>query len=98
MHLSAQGEVVAYAKVMSETKAIAKTLDEIASHIENGSKYDGKIWIGHSDYIYSANKIVEELKKAYPKASIKVFDIGPVVASHCGPGTLSVYFWGATRV
>ena len=97
MHLDANGKVVAYAKVMSETKAIAKTLEEISSRIDNGSEYDGKIWIGHSDYIYCANKVVEELKKAYPKASIKVFDIGPVVASHCGPGTLSVYFWGASR-
>lgn len=97
MHLNAQGRVVAYAKVMSETKAIAKTLEEIANTIENGSEYDGKIWLAHSDYIYSANKIVEELKKIYPKADVRIFDIGPVVASHCGPGTLSVYFWGAPR-
>ena len=97
MHLNGNGKMVAYAKVMSETKAIAKTLEEIAAKIDKGSDYDGKLWLGHSDYIYSANKMVEELKKAYPKADIRVFDIGPVVASHCGPGTLSIYFWGATR-
>ena len=98
MHLNGNGKMVAYAKVMSETKAIAKTLDEIAAKIDNGSDYDGKIWLGHSDYIYSANKMVEELKKAYPKANIRVFDIGPVVASHCGPGTLAIFFVGKTRV
>lgn len=97
MHLDAQGKIVAYAKVMSETKAIAKTLEEIAAKIKNGSDYDGKIWLGHSNYISSANKMVEQLKIAYPKASIRVFDIGPVIASHCGPGTLSIYFWGAMR-
>ena len=97
MHLNGQGKIIAYAKVMSESKAIAKTLEEIAAKIDNGSDYDGKLWIGHSDYISSATKIVEELKVAYPKANIKIFDIGPVIASHCGPGTLSVYFWGATR-
>ena len=97
MHLNSEGKIIAYAKVMSETKAIAKTLDEIAKKIDNGSDYDGKLWIGHSDYIYSANKIAEELKKAYPKASISIFDIGPVIASHCGPGPLAIFFWGATR-
>ena len=97
MHLNNNGKIVAYAKVMSETKAIAKTLDEIAAKIDKGSEYDGKLWLGHSDYISSATKMVEELKKAYPKASIRIFDIGPVVASHCGPGTLAIFFWGATR-
>lgn len=97
MHLNANGKIIAYAKVMSETKAIAKTLEEIAAKIENGGDYDGKIWLGHSDYIYSANKMVEQLKIAYPKANVRVFDIGPVVASHCGPGTLAIFFMGATR-
>ena len=97
MRVNSEGKLIAYAKVMSETKAIAKTLEEIAKTIENGSEYDGKIWLGHSDYISSANKMVEQLKKAYPKASIRVFDIGPVVASHCGPGTLAIFFWGSAR-
>ena len=97
MHLNKDGKIVAYAKVMSETKAIAKTLDEIAKKIDNGSQYDGKIWVGHSNYICCANKIVEALKIAYPKASIRIFDIGPVVASHCGPGTLAIFFVGSPR-
>ena len=97
MHINDEGKIVAYAKVMSETKAIAKTLQEIAAKIDDGADYDGKLWVGHSDYISSATKIVEELKKAYPKASIKIFDIGPVIASHCGPGTLAIFFLGAKR-
>lgn len=97
MHINAEGKIVAYAKVMSEKKAIIKTLEEIAGKIDNGSEYDGKLWIGHSDYISSATKIVEELKKTYPKAQIRIFDIGPVIASHCGPGTLAVFFYGASK-
>ena len=97
MHLNEQGKIVAYAKVMSETKAISKTLEEIAKKIDNGADYDGKLWIGHSDYISSATKIVAEFKKAYPKADVRVFDIGPVVASHCGPGTLATFFMGVSR-
>lgn len=97
MHLNSAGEVVAYAKAMSETKALSKTLEEIAATIDNGSDYDGKLWLGHSDYINSATRAVEQLKIAYPKADIRVFDIGPVVASHCGPGTLAIFFMGTPR-
>ena len=91
------GNLITFAKVMSETKAIAKMLEEIAQNIENGSEYDGKLWLAHSDYISSANKFAEELRTNYPKADIRLFDIGPVVASHCGPGTVSIYYWGEPR-
>lgn len=94
MHTNYDGKIIAYTKVMSESRAISKTLSEIAGIIENGSEYDGKLWIGHSNYISAANKAVEQLKIAYPKADVRIFDIGPVIASHCGPGTLAIFFWG----
>ena len=94
MRVNQEGKLVAYAKVMSETKAIAKTLDEVALNIRDGAEYNGKLWIGHSDYISAANKIVTELKARYPHADVRTYDIGPVIASHCGPGTLAVFFFG----
>ena len=97
MHLDGKGKIVAYTKVMSESKAITKTLDEIATLIDDGWDYGGKLWIGHSNYISSANKIMAELTNRYPNADVRVFDIGPVIASHCGPGTLAIFFFGAAR-
>lgn len=94
MHLTDEGRIVAYTKAMSESKAMSKTLAEIEALIEDGHEYSGKLWLSHSDYICSANKMMAELKKIYPKADIRIFDIGPVVASHCGPGTLAIYFFG----
>ena len=95
MHLDEKGKIVAYTKVMSETKAIAKTLSEIDRLIECGRDYCGKLWIGHSNYVCCATKVAEELKNRYPHADVRIFDIGPVIASHCGPGTLAVFFFGA---
>lgn len=98
MHTDYDGRIVAYSKVMSESKAIARTLSEIEQLIDGGHNYDGKLWLAHSNYISSATRVEEELAKSYPKADIKVFDIGPVVASHCGPGTLATFFWGKERI
>lgn len=97
MRTNRDGKIIISAKALSENKAMAKLLDDIANTIEKGSEYNGKIWIGHSDYISSATRVVDELKKTYPNADVRIFDIGPVIASHCGPGTVSVYYWGAPR-
>ena len=97
MHLDGNGKIIAYTKVMSETKAIAKTLSEVASLIDNGQQYNGKLWISHSNYISCATNVADELKRTYPNADVQIFDIGPVIASHCGPGTLALYFFGNSR-
>lgn len=94
MRLNAEGKMIAYTKVMSESKALGKMLADVEGLVQDGSDYNGRMWLAHSDYISMAMKAVEELKNRYPKADIRVFDIGPVVGAHCGPGTLSMYFWG----
>lgn len=98
MRLNNDGKIIAYTKVMSVAKAISKTLDEVAAHIENGDNYNGKLWISHSNCLTSAKQIEAELTRRYPHADIRLFDIGPIIAVHCGPGTVAVYFWGDERV
>lgn len=98
MHTNQSGKIVPVAKSISETKAVSRLLEQIAKTIDNGAEYSGKLWLGHSDYISSANKVISQLKNSYPKADIRLFDIGPVIASHCGPGTVFVSYWGQERI
>lgn len=98
LHLNREGKIIAYAKTMGTTKAISKTLEEIAAHVQNGYDYDGRMWVAHSDCIDTANKVIEQLKAQYPKADVKLFEIGPVIGTHCGAGTVAVYFLGDDRV
>lgn len=98
MRLNYDGKIIAYSKALSVTKAMDKTLSEVAAHIQNGADYDGKLWISHSDCIQTAQKVQAKLAEAYPKADIRLLDIGPIIACHCGPGTVAVYFVGDNRV
>lgn len=98
LRLDKSGKIIAYAKTMGTSKAIAKTLEEVAAHVQNGADYDGKMWVAHSDCINTANKVIERLKTNYPKADVKLFEIGPVIGSHCGGGTVAVYFFGDERL
>lgn len=97
MNTDQNGKIVPVAKCMSETKAASKMLEKIAETIENGGDYDGKLWLGHSDYISAATKMAARLQEQYPKADVRIFDIGPVIASHCGPGTVFACYWGRER-
>ena len=97
LRLNNSGKIIAYAKTMGVSKAIAKTITEVAAHVQNGENYDGRMWIAHSDCLDTANKVIKQLESAYPKADIRLFDIGPVIGSHCGAGTVAVYFIGDKR-
>lgn len=97
MHTNVNGKIVPIAKSVSEKKAIARFLEEISKNIRDGADYDGKLWLGHTDYLGAAKGIVEQLKQLYPKADVRLFDIDPVIASHCGPGTVFASYWGESR-
>lgn len=97
LRLDKTGKIIAYSKVMSVSKAITKTVAETEAHVENGREYDGKMWIAHSDCIDTAEAVTKQLKAAFPKADIRLFEIGPVIGSHCGRGTVAVYFMGDER-
>lgn len=98
LRLNREGKIIAYAKTMGVTKAIAKTLEEVAAHVENGVNYNGRMWIAHSDCVDTANKVAESLKTQYPNADVRLFEIGPVIGTHCGAGTVAVYFMGDLRI
>lgn len=97
MNTDINGKIVPVGKSLSESKAIAKMLEQIAKTIRDGSDYNGKLWLGHSDYISSANRVKDQLTQIYPKADVRLFDIGPVIAAHCGPGTVFACYWGTER-
>lgn len=98
MRLNYAGKIIAYTKVMSVAKAISKTVSEISQHMPEGKNFNGKIWISHSECAESAKVLEGELKKVFPNAQYRTFDIGPIIAVHCGPGTVAAYFWGDERV
>lgn len=97
LRLDKTGKIIAYSKVMSVTRAISKTIEETEAHVENGRDYEGKMWIAHSDCLSTAENVTTALKKTFPKADVRLFEIGPIIGSHCGQGTVAVYFMGDER-
>lgn len=99
MRLDDKGKIIAYSKVRGKASAIKMTLDTMKKHAQGGKDYSEKCWICHSKCPEDAEKTKEALKERFPKikGDIKICDIGTIIASHCGPGTVAVFFLGDER-
>lgn len=100
MHLDEKGKIVSYSKEFGKKNAIKRTIDEVLKHIQNGQDYNGRLWISHSNCLGLANALKDKLVAVFPhlENEIKIWDIGTIIGSHCGPGTVAVYFIGDERI
>lgn len=100
MRLDDEGKIIAYDKVRGKKKAIETTINNMEQHAENGKEYSGKCFICHSNCPEEALQTKEAVQARFPNISgeIRVCDIGTIIASHCGPGTVAVFFLGDTRM
>ncbi len=97
MHVDEHGKLVAYDKVRGKKAAIERTLDVMEAHAVGGKNYADKCFICHSNCLDVAKETEEELRRRFPKTDPKIFNVGTIVASHTGPGTVSVFFKGDAR-
>ncbi len=99
MRLDPRGRIVAYRKVRGRRGALAATLDEMTAHAEGGTAYAGRCFICHSDCPAQAEETRDALRRRFVHMPPpQIFDVGTIVAAHCGPGTVAVFFWGDERV
>ncbi|MGN0487764.1 MAG: DegV family protein [Ruminococcus sp.] len=99
MRLDDSGHIIAYDKVRGKKKAIQRTIQVMEEHAENGLQYSGKCWICHSNCLAEAEETKEAVRQHFPNISgeIRICDIGTIIASHCGPGTVAIFFFGDER-
>ena len=101
MRLDDEGKIIAYDKVRGKKNAVKTTVNTMEKHALNGAQYDGKCFICHSDCLEDAvntKQAVLERFKNLKDEDVRICDIGTIIASHCGPGTVAVFFLGDERL
>lgn len=99
MHLNSTGHIIAYSKVRGKKKAIKTTVDTMLNDVEEGRDYNGKCVLCHSNCIEDAEETIKLVKETFPKLKeVKLSNIGTIIASHTGPGTVALFFVGKPRV
>lgn len=68
-------------------------------HAQEGRAYEGKYVIAHSNCPEDANLLKDVVEQRFPalKGKVRIWDIGTIIASHCGLGTVAVFFMGDNR-
>ncbi|MBE6989561.1 MAG: DegV family protein [Ruminococcaceae bacterium] len=99
MRLDAAGAIKAYDKVRGKKRAVEATVKTMAEHAQGGTDYGQRCWVCHSDCPEDAQILIDALEAQFPKlrGHIRLCDIGPVIGSHSGPGTVAVFFFGDER-
>lgn len=98
MRVTKLGKITVYGQVVSAKKALTRILDDMEKLAGGGTEYSGKVIIQHSNCLDLAEKTKAAMNERFPNlVDAEIHDIGMVMASHCGPGTIAIYFWGDQR-
>lgn len=99
MRLDDAGKIIAYGKIRGKSNAVKTTIDTMEQHAEGGVNYSGKCFVCHSNCPEDAERTRDAVRARFPHISgeIRICDIGTIIASHCGPGTVAVFFLGDER-
>ena len=90
-----EGKIVNVEKQKGFKKAMAALRGYLDAKGSELDKY--KIFVLQADCEDAANSFVADIKAAHPEADIVVQPVGPVIGSHCGPGTIGLIFHANER-
>lgn len=99
MHVDNEGKLTPVEKVRTKKKVIERIVERMKENAVGGTDYNGKCFISNSACYDDAREIADRIETAFPKlaAPVMINDIGTVIGSHTGIGTVAVFFVGGDR-
>lgn len=99
LRINKAGKLVPFAKCRGKRRVREAIVERVLSCAEGGKDYAGELYISQSACLDEARAAAEMIEAAVPglKGKIKFFNIGTVIGSHTGPGTVAVFFFGKEK-
>ncbi|MBR2029687.1 MAG: DegV family protein [Clostridia bacterium] len=79
-----------FTKVKGSKKVISFFMERMKEEAGDLDKYD--VFIMQADVEEKGEALKKAVLEAFPNATVHVLMVGPVVGSHCGPGTLGIIY------
>lgn len=95
LRMDEEGKLVVYGNVFGRKKSLMALIDKMEEKIVDGENQT--IFISHADCEEDALFLKETILKRMKVKEIMINFIDPVIGSHCGPGTIAVYFYAEDR-
>ena len=93
--LTTAGTLIPTMNVSGRNKALMTMVNEIAARASEAD--DLPIFIMHGDCLAEGERVRDKLQSMLPKAKIVLQEVGPVIGSHCGPGTIGICYIDGAR-
>jgi len=93
--VNSEGKLVVVEKAKGRKRSLKYLADKYAQNVENPQ--DQVVVILHADALEDARYLERLIKEINPPKELWVNYVGPVIGTHCGPGTIGLLFMGKER-
>ncbi|MNO81519.1 DegV domain-containing protein [compost metagenome] len=93
LSIDEEGIIFAVEKVRGRKKAVARMIELFKQDLGNIEKIN--VAVGHTANPATAESFLTELSDHYKLEEVVLTNVGPVVGSHVGRGTIAVFIWPA---
>ena len=99
MNVDYMGRLIPREKVRTKKKVIQAIVDKMIQCADDGTDYSGKCYISMSACREDAEEVAQLVEEHFPKlnGTVVINNIGGLIGSHTGPGTVALFFWGKKR-
>lgn len=95
LHVDDEGHLTAVSKVRGRKASISALVDRMETQMRG---FDNQVvFISHGDCPEDAETLAQMVRSRFGTEEILISDIGPVIGTHSGPGTLALFFFGSPR-
>ena len=100
MTVDCDGKLSPREKIRTKKRAISEMAKTMMAHVQDGADYSGKCIMSQSACREDAEAVAALIEEQVPqlKGKIEINDIGTLIGSHTGPGTVALFFMGDKRV
>lgn len=99
LNMNHEGKLIPREKIRTKQRVIKAIVDKMVLCAKDGENYSGRCYISNSACIEDAEAVKALVEEKFKKIKgVEIFDIGTVIGSHTGPGTVALFFEGDERV
>ena len=92
--VGANGGLEVFKKISGKKKALNFLAERISEELDD---QDANVYVLDADCAKDGDYLENAIKEAFPQVNVVRQQIGPVIGTHCGPGTVGLIFVGKQR-
>ena len=99
LDMDGEGRLIPRYKIRGKRKVIQEIVKKMEELAEGGKNYRDRCFLCHSACREDADAVAALVQRTFRrmKRPAEIFDVGTVIGSHTGPGTVALFFWGEER-